>query len=107
MRVAMFRAECPIAFNLFFRTHFLHQPMHANLGGVGGVESSYVTESPLFCFLASMAFVISIGEAAVEEVEEGFVRTTVVHLGKNFIDFRKEIARTYFVVFQAPIVAIN
>jgi hypothetical protein len=89
--VSVSGAKSSLAVNAFFGLHALDDPMNANLGGIGGVESFYVGESALPGALQGR-IAGWIRTAVFQKIEKRYVGRVRVHLLENFIDLAEEVA---------------
>src|SRR5215470_5004681 len=86
--------------------HSLDQPMNAYQSGIGGVEASYITQSPLLGLLALRIFCAA-GAATAEKVQERFVGCAFVHFFQNVIDLREKNAGAETILRNTPVLTLN
>jgi hypothetical protein len=80
----------------------MDQPMHADLRGIGGVESADVSNGVLLGLIVIVA-----GESFREELKERLVGRTIIHFPENLLNLAKETARCKFAIARAPEVTFD
>src|SRR5579863_8120255 len=97
----MFGSEGAISFNLLLRSHPPDEPMHADSIGIRRVEASNVGQGSLHGLLL-LRVTCGISATPFQEVQERFVRQTVIHLSENVVNLRKKITTGQAAFTEAP-----